>query len=279
MKQRLTATLGLVDPEIEDLHKKLRQSKERLVEIEHIKDNLGTFRELFPWPKERQLGEIVIEAGSIRKVATDLQSDLYGEKQAQLLNNELSERKAHLEQQINPLQIKLGRLIKAQSVLDNIIEKYSLEQAMESAIQENRREIETIFSYIHSPAEFSGLGSSLTTLIRKVDGSESNLNNISAGQRTAFALSIFLAKNSQQAAAPPVILVDDPIAHLDDLNALSFLDYLREIAIAGKKQIFFTTANEKLASLFERKFDFLGNEDFCRIDLRRDAFSPVSSEE
>ena len=49
------------------------------------------------------------------------------------------------------------------------------------------------------------------------------------------------------------MLIDDPIAHVDDLNALSFLDYLREIAIDGKRQIFFTTANEKIASLFEKQ--------------------------
>ena len=59
-------------------------------------------------------------------------------------------------------------------------------------------------------------------------------------------------------SAPPVILIDDPIAHVDDLNCLAFLDYLREIALTGRRQIFFSTANDKLASMFERKFDFLG---------------------
>lgn len=278
LKHELATTLGLVDPKIEALHAKLWQLKERLIEIEHLNDNLGAFYESFPWPKERRLGEILIEAESIRKVAADLQSDLNREEQAQLFNSQSSERKVHLEQQLNQLRPKLERLTNAQSVLDNIIQKYSLKGAMESAIQENRSGIENIFLRIHSPAEFSGLGSSLTTLIRKVDESEVNLNMISAGQRSAFALSIFLAQNSRQTTAPPMILIDDPIVYFDDLNALSFLDYLREIAVSGGRQIFFTTANEKLASLFERKFDFLGNEDFCRINLARDAFPTVSSE-
>jgi len=79
------------------------------------------------------------------------------------------------------------------------------------------------------------------------DGSEASLSEISSGQRAAFALSIFLAQNAQLTLAPPVILMNDPIAHVDDLNSLSFLDYLREIALTNQRQIFFATADDKLA--------------------------------
>lgn len=82
-----------------------------------------------------------------------------------------------------------------------------------------------------------------------------------------FALSVFLAQNSQLTVAPPVILIDDPIAHVDDLNSLSFLDYLREVVLGERRQLFFATANDKLATLFERKFDFLGPEKFRRFNL------------
>jgi ABC-type lipoprotein export system ATPase subunit len=140
---------------------------------------------------------------------------------------------------------------------------------MESSLQQNRKGIEAIFSRIHSPAEFRGLGSGLATLIRKSTGRQATLSEISTGQRAAFALSIFLAQNLQLTAAPPAILIDDPIAHVDDLNSLSFLDYLREIALTGKRQIFFATASDKLATLFERKFDFMGPEGFRRFNLQR----------
>ena len=63
--------------------------------------------------------------------------------------------------------------------------------------------------------------------------------------------------------------IDDPVAHVDDLNALSFLDYLRDLAVTSKKQVFFATADARIASLFTRKFGFLG-ENFKRIDLVRD---------
>jgi len=72
---------------------------------------------------------------------------------------------------------------------------------------------------------------------------------------------------TQLITGPPVILIDDPVAHIDDLNCLSFLDYLREIALTGRRQIFFATADDKLATLFERKFDFMGPEAFRRFNL------------
>jgi exonuclease SbcC len=45
---------------------------------------------------------------------------------------------------------------------------------------------------------------------------------------------------------------------VDDLNILSFLDTLRELVIDGKRQVFFSTASNRIANLFARKFDFLG---------------------
>jgi chromosome segregation protein len=105
--------------------------------------------------------------------------------------------------------------------------------------------------------------------LERVGGTAASLSQVSTGQRAAFALAFFLAQNAVAKNGPPVMLIDDPIAHIDDLNALSFLDYLRELAAAGGRQIFFATADESLASIIERKFQYLGGE-FSRIDLTRD---------
>ncbi len=43
-------------------------------------------------------------------------------------------------------------------------------------------------------------------------------------------LSVFLTLNLSLSSGPPFMLIDDPIAHIDDLNALSFLDFLADIA-------------------------------------------------
>lgn len=112
-----------------------------------------------------------------------------------------------------------------------------------------------------------GLGdtSKAIQLIRKSTNTAVSLNQISTRQqaRAAFALSVFRAQNARlKAAAPPVLLIDD-------LNALTFIDYLREVVLASKRQLFFATSDEKLASLIERKFDFLGATGFCRFNLTR----------
>lgn len=104
-------------------------------------------------------------------------------------------------------------------------------------------------------------GQGLSSLVRKDGVTEASLNQISFGRRSAFALSIFLAQNAQLRSAPPVMLIDD-------LNALSFLDFLREVALSGNRQILIPTASEKLAMLFQRKFDFLA-VGFRRHDLHR----------
>ena len=91
---------------------------------------------------------------------------------------------------------------------------------------------------------------------------------MSSGQRAAYALSLFLAMNSHLVNGPRVLLFDDPVAHIDDMNALSFIDQLRDLAIKESRQIFFATADNKLAGLFRQKFRFLG-EDFHEIKLVR----------
>ena len=75
--------------------------------------------------------------------------------------------------------------------------------------------------------------------------------------------------NARLTTGPRVIIFDDPVAHVDDINTLSFLDHLREIALGGERQIFFATADSKLAGLFARKFRFMG-ERFKQIELARE---------
>ena len=55
-------------------------------------------------------------------------------------------------------------------------------------------------------------------------------------------------------------MFDDPVTFIDDMNVLSFFDYLREVVIKSKRQVFFATANNDLAFLFRKKFEFLEGE-------------------
>jgi exonuclease SbcC len=279
LQQTVALNLGAADLSIreftfQDVKSALSRLKERLATTESLQSKLQTLTESLPWPRSKPLAELALEVESVRTVAADLQAAIGREKQAETTHAESIQRKSQLEQQRDNLAPRIARLTKARDTLNSLRSDHSITEAMKEALDQNRAGIELIFSRIHSPAEFSGLGSTWTTLVRRNDGSEAKLSEISTGQRAAFALSIFLAQNAQLAAAPPVILIDDPIAHVDDLNCLSFLDYLREIVLTGRRQIFFATADDKLSTLFERKFDFLGPQGFRRFDLHCEA-SPI----
>lgn len=156
----------------------------------------------------------------------------------------------------------------AATTLDEIFAHVSLKSATSEALAEIGTQINEVFSRIHAPREYEYVGSD-DALLRTAHGHQKReLNEISTGQRAAFALSIFLARNRTATAAPPVMLIDDPIAHIDDLNALSFLDFLRDISVNSGRQIFFATADTRIASLFSKKFSFLG-ERFRTISLAR----------
>jgi hypothetical protein len=259
-------SLSEADLDFEDLISKLR---ERIAVTDTIIARLADFSAEFGWPHDRPIIDLIATADGVRKVASEAHAAIVHERRVSSQQSEGLKRQEELKKQLEKLDNRIERFRQAQTVFNQILKHHSLNQAMEATLRLNRKAIETIFSSIHAPIEFGGLGPTLATLTRKVDDSKAKLSEISTGQRAAFGLSVFLAQNSQLTAAPPVVLIDDPIAHVDDLNSLSFLDYLREIALTGKRQIFFATANDKLAALFERKFDFLGKEQFRRHNLSR----------
>jgi len=270
LRKVLAEVLELEEVSVQKLKRALSTLKERLTTVESLDARLGRFLSSYPWPAEKPLGELAVAAESVRKVAANLQAALNAETSAKATYKEAGKRRDALKKQAADLAPRIKRYSAAYSALGHLIRNHSLSSGMDSTLRQYRTAVESIFLRIHSPAEFAGLGSTFSTLRRKLDGTEAKLSEVSTGQRAAFGLSIFLAQNSQLKLAPPVLLIDDPIAHVDDLNSLSFLDYLREIALTGKRQVFFATANDKLATLFERKFDFMG-EAFRRFDLSRKA--------
>jgi len=265
MAEALTAK----DATTKSIESTLSELKERQVTTKGVLNRLTSFNTALPSSSSQPLSELSLTVETVRRVAGDYQATLSKEQSTVSVLAEATKRKDQIETQLKGLTPRIDRLTEAREVLTKIQSEYSLSGAMDDALKQNRAAIEAIFSRIHSPAEFSGLGDKLTTLRRKGDGGTATLQQISTGQRAAFALSLFLAQNAQLRTAPPLILIDDPIANVDDLNCLSFLDYLREVVIAGDRQVVFATANDKLAALFERKFDFLGENEFKRYNLVR----------
>jgi chromosome segregation protein len=186
---------------------------------------------------------------------------------------DISQLLANIETQKKHIAELLRRhlnLHSASVALNKMISELSLESATAKSLSAIGLEINDAFARIHSPSEYEYVGSEGVLLRSKANQENWTLDKVSTGQRAAFALSVFLALNRTAAKAPPIILIDDPVAHVDDLNALSFLDYLRDLTVTSRKQVFFATADARVAALFTRKFSFLG-DNFKRINLSRES--------
>jgi len=124
--------------------------------------------------------------------------------------------------------------------------------------------IEKIYLYLTSWRDFSNLVFDPNGQILSASKSGSDkpvaIEHLSTGQKVCYALAVLIAKFvSNEHAAPNIIILDEPVANLDNTQMLNMLDVLRLLVINGT-QIFFTTADERIAGLFRRKFAFLGDE-------------------
>lgn len=173
-----------------------------------------------------------------------------------------------LSDRITKVHSAIERLSAALRVLDETIENQSLDAANAAVVAATHNVADSIFRRIHVPDEYMITADPDSPLKRRDKQSSIQLTQVSTGQRAAYALSMFLAMNAQVKEGPKAILLDDPISHVDDLNALSFLDYLRNLVLRSDRQIFFATADEKIAGLFAHKFGFLNGE-FKTIELTR----------
>jgi chromosome segregation protein len=162
---------------------------------------------------------------------------------------------------------EIERMQNAQATLQWLEDHHSLDQGLAEFLAANQSSIQQVFSRIHVPNELRLSTLADCRLERIATKASAELSQISTGQRAALTLSVFLTLNQSLRAGPPIMLIDDPVAHIDDLNALALLDYLADIAEGGARQIFFATADERLANLFAKKMGFLGKADFREIDL------------
>lgn len=172
--------------------------------------------------------------------------------------------------EVEALRVQVGRVESALNVVSDLIQKQSGLALTNQVLRENGAQIATTFGRIHAPSEFDvEVDEGGLRILRRSTKTKVELHEMSSGQRAAFTLSLFLAMNGRLRTGPTAIIFDDPVAHVDDINTLSFIDHLREIALEGERQIFFATADSQLAGLFARKFRFMGDQ-FTQIELARE---------
>lgn len=178
---------------------------------------------------------------------------------------------AEIQRQVPLKHRERENLDKVLNIIQEIQTNDGLEMNLRSFLQSYKQSIMEIFANIHQPREFTNIvlgdGGVEDIRLKRIGGAEVSLKQISTGQRSALALSIFLALHSSVRKKANLILIDDPVAHIDDLNSLSFIDHLRNLVLDGS-QIIFATADHKLAKLFEMKFAFLSSTDqFQRLEF------------
>ncbi len=218
---------------------------------------------------EASADEVALKLAAIQQLLAQVATAVAQEDSNDKAFNDETKVVEDLTRKIESSTTKITSAAYAEGVLDTLAQQRSGGELESQILTENAAEIARTFASIHMPNEFEiQISGGKLAIIRRSTGVEVQLEQMSTGQRAAFALSLFLAMNGRLRSGPPVLLFDDPVAHIDDINMLSFLDHLRQLAISGSRQIFFATADTKLAGLFRHKFRFLGNE-FKELRLSR----------
>ena len=259
-------TYGLRNPTLPEVARvvseRRRAAEDRRRAIAALRDQLDLESADAASELEARLREAQGLAGRLRTaVAREEQDTEAIERESKMVRDAKAE--------IEGLRVRLRRVDSAASVLKEMLSQQSERVLAETVLRENAANIASTFARIHAPNEFDlevvddGLN-----IVRRGGGSV-DLDEMSSGQRAAYALSLFLAMNERLSSGPRVLLLDDPVAHVDDINTLSLLDHLRDIALSGERQIFFATADSKIGALFARKFRFLGDR-FVEIELTRE---------
>jgi DNA repair exonuclease SbcCD ATPase subunit len=231
------------------------------------------------------IGDLVARLATLASLCERYRTQLDGLDSAAVRRRTLNAKRSDV---VNRYRAAHERKDRSDAALEAIHEiahgEDSKEQRIRSFFDRNLDEVSSLFCVLCAPREFTGVAfddrTGLLVVIRRGSRTESPIRRISSGQRSALALSIFLTLNGHLKSGPPFLLLDDPAAHVDDLNTLSFLDWLRMCAVGGKRQVFFATASTKVARLFRSKFDFLGEEVVNEVCLSRAAkdWPPASNE-
>ena len=241
----------------------LSERIKKLYDMKKEKENI----ESFVYLDDSEIEFIVRKILQLSVISKQLSELLIQHKKSSLVVRSLKEkldvdenRDVIIDTNLNKLDEVLGLLRGLDSITDRLSDFF----------YENTQGILDVFMSIHAPKEFDGLSFNNGNItLKRIDSEEYDpITKISTGQKSALALSIFLTMNKNAQNAPKYILFDDPVSDIDDINILAFFDFLREISLSDERQIFFATASSKIANLFKKKFDFLG-EDFIYNYLER----------
>ena len=218
--------------------------------------------------------QVAVQAEAVER-ATCLVSSIKRQMARESLRREKSDLNTQHEQIKSRIADMAGRSkalqvarSEAEAWLAPLTEKVTC--AVETMISSHQPEINSFFkSMIPSPHLFDsvsftnskdGLAIGLKYAGQDCAAGEPELF-LSTAQANVLALSVFLSLACRQSwAVIDTILLDDPVQHLDDLDAVAFLDVVRE-SVCGtygrKKQVIISTCDRNLYLMMVRKFGLL----------------------
>lgn len=166
-----------------------------------------------------------------------------------------------LEQELVELSSKLKIGTNCIAKADKAIERYALhvKDFTASSLKPLLNPAAELFSRMHANEVYKGLGVSEGEDALKwtvfAEGHEPALDaegKLSQGQRQDLALSLYLARARNTGGS---FFLDEPIAHLDDLNRVAMLDIFRLFATSmPSMNLILTTASDSLARHMAQKF-------------------------
>lgn len=262
-KHRLTS---LVERTIEEIHAKSR-------EIEGVNSNISATSRIVVRFEEKWnevIGETPVEQHAFKPVKDDVLAErkkvdsykaILAECEAIVAVDLDSEHLNKLKRERDELAKKLkagdGYIMEA----DHTIEQYAqhVRKVTNSSLAPLLEPAAELFSRMHANEVYSGISVSNGDEAMKwtvfADGHDFALDaeeKFSQGQRQDLALSLYLARARNTGGS---FLLDEPIAHLDDLNRVAMLDIFRLAATSmPNMNLILTTASDGLARHMSQKF-------------------------
>jgi len=242
-----------------DVHRQIDDCEDRLSAVQRGLDVLEN-----QWPEELLDASPAVESDRrMLEFAVEEAVDSAVSKPVSKLSDEIDTKMDESDR----LKDRIERL---KETRDHLRETFAgVEESLDEVLGEYTEIVTTLFKVFQRPYDFNRVeltdDNEKLQVVRRESGEVVGIDEMSSGQRTALVLAIFVTNNLAHDSAPPLMLLDEPFAHLDELNTLSFFNLVIELAVRGDRQIVFATANDNLASLLERKVG--ETEAFERVNL------------
>ena len=216
--------------------------------IRELKKALNTLNKNFDLDDDTLIDDWILLYDNLKCLAIDETSRIEKEDDFDFYKEEIDK----AENQIKLLSPQVERCRQAISAFERMP---TLSSFVEKSIKEHISLISKYFRWMHHSGEFTELGVD-SEGIYAIRGSNSEIvrtYQMSTGQRASIAMSVLLALHIAAKNAPKFLLLDEPLATMDDIQVLNALDIFKALAEQGT-QIFFTSANSEIIKQFHECF-------------------------